>query len=78
MLPFLKPKKQAGVMIATVKPDGEMKTKDASHAPELMGIAEDLISAVSMKDAGAVADALEAAFLFLESQPHEEGENAAD
>ena len=44
-----------------------------SHPAELMAAAEDLISAVNMKDASAVADAIKAAFQVCDMYPHEEG-----
>jgi hypothetical protein len=40
-----------------------------------MSAADDLISAVHMKDSKAVADALKAAFEICDSMPHEEGQH---
>lgn len=63
MLPFLKPKKLSAVIIHKVKPEGGTtpEGEEGEPKPELMSIAESLISAVHSKDAAAVADALEAA-----------------
>lgn len=76
MLPFLQPKKQAGMIIA--KRVGE-KTEDVKvegeHPPGLMAAAEDLISAVGSKDATKVAGALKAAFECCDAEPHVEGEH---
>lgn len=75
MLPFLAPKKQAGVIIAKRKPDGgiEAMHEEGEHEPGLMAAAEDLISAVHAKDAKGVADAIKAAFEVVDAGPHEEG-----
>ena len=77
MLPFLQPRKQAGVIIAkrTPKETTEVIEEEGEHAPGLMAAAEDLISAVHSKDAKGVADAFKAAFEVCESYPHEEGEH---
>ena len=75
MLPFFKPKKLASVIIATRKPDGTVmpKHEETEHEDGIMSVAEDLISAVHMKDASMVATALKAAFEIMEEAPHEEG-----
>jgi len=74
MLPFLAPKKQAGVIMAKrVGEKTEPMHEEGEHEPGLMAAAEDLISAVHAKDAKAVADAFKAAFEVCESYPHEEG-----
>lgn len=80
MLPFLAPKKIASVIVAKTKPTGgiEPKGEEGEHDPALMSAAEDLISAVHMKDAVAVADALRAAFDICDSEPHVEGEHLND
>lgn len=64
MLPFLKPKKLASIIIAKrAKPDGATTPvkEEGEHAPELMSAAEGIISAINNKDAGALASALGAA-----------------
>lgn len=75
MLPFLKPKKMASVIIATRKPNGSVmpEHEEGESEPGLMSAAEDLISAIHSKDASAAASALQAAFEMMEEQPHEEG-----
>ncbi len=76
MLPFLQPKKAAGVIMAKRTPQGttEPMHEEGEHEPGLMSAAEDLISAVHAKDAKGVADAFKAAFEVCESYPHEENE----
>lgn len=63
MLPFLKPKTVAGLIIAKRKPDG---SKEESHTEGnedagLISAAEDLIRAIHAKDGQSVAAALKAA-----------------
>lgn len=74
-LPFLKPRKLASVIIAKVKPEGNVEPmhEEGDEQPELMGVAESLISAVHAKDAAAVAEALRAAIEICESYEHDEG-----
>lgn len=69
ILPYLKPKPVAGLIISHRKPDGsnEMASEDNDmHAME--ACAEDLIRAVHAKDAKAVAAALKAAIECADSQ----------
>lgn len=63
MLPFLAPKKMAGVIVAKMKKPAEIEPmhEEGEMEPGLMSAAEDLISAVHMKDAKAVAMALKSA-----------------
>lgn len=63
MLPFLKPNKIAAVIIAHHKPEGGLsdEKEEGEAAPKMMEAAEALISAIHMKDAKAVAEALEQA-----------------
>jgi hypothetical protein len=78
MLPFMKPKNVASIISEIRKSDGNKnveETMEANDDSELTKIAETLISAVHMKDAAKVAEALEDAFEHLESQPHSENEN---
>jgi hypothetical protein len=72
MLPFLKERKIASVLVAKRSPEGEETTMPEVDEG-LMAAAEDLIRAVHSKDAHAVASALKAAFEISDSQPHEEG-----
>lgn len=73
-LPFLKAKQVAAVIVAHRKPDGsiEVDHEEGEPAPGLMSAAEDLISAVHMKDAKAVAEALQSAMAGI--NPEEESE----
>lgn len=71
LLPFLSPKKLSGSIIAKTKPEGGIEEESQEGQPDqgLMSAAEDLISAVNMKDASAVASALRAAFDILDAGP---------
>lgn len=80
MLPFLKPKTVAGLIISTRKPDGS-KTEEHSEDNEDEGLdacASDLIKAIHAKDIKAVSSALKAAFELVDSEPHEEGGEGSD
>ena len=61
MLPFLKPKKMASVVMAVRAKDGTEKSSkpEGEHKREHMELAQKLISAVHAKDAEAVASVLE-------------------
>lgn len=73
MLPFLQPRKAAGIIIA--KRVGE-KTEDSHEEGEfpegLMAAAEDLLSGIAMKDAKAVASALKACIAMCDYDEPEE------
>lgn len=73
MLPFLKQRKIASVIMAKRKPDGAIEpiSEEGEETPELMSAAEDLIRALHSKDAGAVAAALKAAFQMMDSAEEE-------
>lgn len=60
MLPFLKPEKMTSVIVAKRK-DGEMEpiNEEGSPSPELVMAMQDFMQAISNKDAGAAAMALE-------------------
>lgn len=60
MLPFLKPKKLASVIIAKTKSEGgiEPVREEGEHSPETMQAAEDMIGGFHSKDAKAVVDAM--------------------
>lgn len=75
MLPFLKPEKMRGMVVAQVGPKGEMKEEPQEPDYAMEAVAEDLIRAVHAKDARAVVMALEAAFAIQEVRPHEEYEH---
>lgn len=75
MLPFLKPKAVAGVIISQRKPDGSKEPEDKMEGDEdaaLSACAVDLIRAIHAKDEAGTASALRAAFQVLESEPHPE------
>lgn len=62
MLPFLEPKKMAGIVMMKMKGNSpEASHEEGEHSPELMAAAEDLISAVHSKSASDVASALQCA-----------------
>lgn len=74
MLPFLKPRQVAGLIISKRKPDGsEEKYSEDDEDHGLDACSEDLIRAVTSKDTKAVSAAIRAAFEILDSGPHEEG-----
>ena len=77
MLPFLKPDKMVGVIVARRKENGSTEPlhEEGSLPPELMAAAEDLLRGLSAKDSSAVASALQAAFQISDSMPHVEGEH---
>lgn len=61
MLPFLKPKQAGSIMYQKAGPNGlETEGKEGEHHPGILAAAEDLISAIAMKDAKGVADAMSA------------------
>lgn len=65
----------ATVIMARRKAEGgpiEPMHEEGEHGPALLSCAEDLISAVHMKDANKVAEALKSAFEVMGSEPHEE------
>lgn len=68
-LPFLQAKKIGSVVMAKHKPNGgiEPMHEEGSHEPGLIAAAEALISAINMKDANAVAQALKDADTILDS-----------
>ncbi len=81
MLPFLKSKNVAGVIISQRKPDGgmeEMGPGDPAPDAGMEACAEDIMRAIASKDAKAFAVALRAAFEMMESEPHEEAGNSFD
>lgn len=73
MLPFLKPKKASGVVGVVTQKDGESKPEHTNEM--LIALGEDLLSAIAMKDASAVADAVAAMVYACDSEPHVEGEH---
>lgn len=70
MLPFLKPKTAAGLIIERRKPDGASAApeRDDSSEQGLHQAAEELIRALNAKDAGSVASALRAAFQIMDAE----------
>jgi hypothetical protein len=77
MLPFLKPKSVAGLIISHRKPDGSNQADhmEGDENAALEACAEDLIRAIHAKDAKAAAEALKSAFEIADSMPHVEGEH---
>lgn len=81
MLPFLKPKTVAGLIVSTRKKDGsgiEEQHSEGDEGAPIEACAEDLIRAVHAKDAKGVAAAFRAAFEILEMEPHEEADHDYD
>jgi hypothetical protein len=76
MLPFLMPKKTVSVIQQKkMSEGGEMKEEMSEPKEELVYAAEDVLSAIAMKDAKALAMALKSAFEILDASPHVEGEH---
>ena len=79
MLPFLKNKKDAGIVsgvqIKTREPD---KTEENQEDSSLDMCCKDIISAIHSRDHKALASALKDALQDLDSQPPEEGPNPND
>lgn len=76
MLPFLKTKKVAGLIISSRKPDGS--TEELPEENEQSSIdtcSQDLLKAVEAKDIKGISEALKSAFTILDSIPHHEGEH---
>lgn len=75
-LPFLNPRKIASVIVARQKEDGAVEPlhEEGEMEPGLMDAAERMIGALGMKDAKALAQAFQDAFMICESYPHEEAE----
>lgn len=70
-------KKAVGVILGKMDAGGQDSFESEEHeeqegADMLHGIAEDLLEAIKMGSAHAVASSLKAAFQALESLPHEE------
>lgn len=80
MLPFLKPKTVAGVIVSKRKPDGGQETSDETPGLDggLQAAAQDLIDAVHAKDAERTASAIRAAFEILDAEPHVEGPHLSE
>lgn len=74
MLPFMKKKPQTGVIVTT-RPSDETK-QDESSDSDLETCAEDLINAVHNKDKKAVAEALRAAHVVCDMEPHDEADHS--
>lgn len=70
MLPFLKARKSPGVIAATYEGD---KVETDYSKEGLVIAAEDILSAIAMKDAERLADAIKSAFEICDASPHLEG-----
>lgn len=77
MLPFLKPKKVAGLIISQRKPDGKVapyhEAGDENHA--LDACSEDLMRAITSKDISGISSAIRAAYEILDSESAEDDSN---
>ncbi len=93
LLPFLKIQNQgaaSGIMTKMRKPDNktdEQLAEEAANSEDngnemaqeaIHACAQDLIRAVHAQDVKGVAEAMQSAFIILESMPHEEGEHASE
>jgi hypothetical protein len=71
-------KKMASVIVSRMTGEGKdlpPPSAEPMAGDDLAALAEDLISAVESKDAGAVADAFRAMFFALDSEPEDVGED---
>lgn len=76
MLPFLKSNKNnAGISMEYRKPD-ESKQAPSDEMSGLEAAAEDLAKGIQSNDKKLIVAALRAAFMILESMPHEEAEHS--
>lgn len=75
MLPFLKNKKQPGVIIQERAPDHPEMQRDDDG---LSACAQDLMDGIAKGNKQMIADAIRAAFQILDSEPHEEGPHLDD
>lgn len=75
MLPFLKPKTIAGLIIKHRISGGNNLQEDREDKQDqgLEAACEDILMAISSKDAEHLSHALRAAFDILDSEPHVEG-----
>ncbi len=73
-LPYLKDRKQSpGLIVQTRAADGSHDSSPEDQSDqELTSCGEDIIRAITNKDAKALGAAIQAAFEILESRPHEE------
>lgn len=74
MLPYLKKRQVAALIVKNRHPNGNIDELDNSEPVEdgLEACAKDMISAYDAKDSRQLAQALRNAFELLESEPHEE------
>ena len=76
MLPFMKKRQQAGLIVQTRQPDEPKESSDMDMDQEaLEAAAQDLIDAVASQSRKQVAEALKAAFTILECMPHDEADD---
>jgi len=68
-----------GKMRPKPSPEHMAEEQAEAHPDESMhACAEDLLAAISAKDAAGVADALKAFFHIADAMPHEEGEHVSE
>lgn len=79
MLPYLKPKRMNGMVLATVKAKGDIESKMEEDMDEMnmghMAAAEEIMSAIAKKDAHELVEALRAFIHMIDAEPHVEGEH---
>ncbi len=78
MLPFLKKKPVAGLIVHTRTPDEKPESQEDDENQAVEAAASDVLAAIEAKDVRALASALRAAFEICDSYPHEEGEHTND
>ena len=60
-------------ILAKLSPKKPDMAKDEPKETQMM--AQEIMDAIEKKDAAALGDALESFFMYMDSQPHEEGEH---
>lgn len=81
MLPFLKPKQVAGLIISKRKSDGVGIAEQHTDGDEDNGLdlcSEAIMRAIKSGDSKAFSKALRDAFEILDSEPHKEGPHTND
>lgn len=77
MLPFLKQRRDAGLIVQTRKPD-EKPSESEDMGDPVEACAEDLINAIHAKDVRRAAEAMRAAFEIMDAEPHVEGPHESE
>jgi hypothetical protein len=76
MLPYLKAKRMSASIMSSHKADGGVvdEPKEEELHPAVMTVAEDILQAISMKDAKRLAEALKSMFSIMDIEEPQAGE----